>query len=293
MILNFGSINVDYVYQLAHIPQAGETVQALSHSLYLGGKGVNQSIAVARAGGRVKHIGCVGPDGDWALQQIVQFDVDTDAIAKTDAPTGHAIILLDRDGENRIVIEGGANLQFTETQIDKALASVPPEGNWILLQNETNLAGYVVSQAKKSGFKVAYSAAPFVAETTIELLDQIDLLAVNAGEAEQLANTLGIQADEIPVPLVLITRGAAGATLKSEDGLTQQGSYSVEVVDTTGAGDTFLGSFLAYFAGGAPVAESMDYAAAASALQVTRHGAAPAIPLRSEVEQFLKEQKAK
>lgn len=288
MILNFGSINVDYVYKLVHAPDAGETVHALSRSVYLGGKGINQSIAICRAGGSVSHIGTVGADGGWALDQIRQFGVSTDAIVEVDTATGHAIILLDQHGENRIVIDGGANQRFDESRIEEAIQSAQSRAGWVLLQNETNLAEHIVEMGRQAGLRIAYSAAPFVADVTLGLLERIDLLAVNEGEAQQLATALNAAPEEIPVPALLITRGASGSVFVADGMSTEQAAFPVKAVDTTGAGDTFLGSFLAKYADGATVASALEYASAASAIQVTREGAAPAIPKQSEVLQYLK-----
>ena len=289
MILNFGSINVDYVYQLAHVPGAGETVHALSHEKHLGGKGVNQSIAIARSGGNVVHVGAVGTDGQWALDQINQFGIDTSSIEKVQTSTGHAVILLEENGENRIVIDAGANFQLTHAQIDRHLASTEPSGNWVLLQNETNLTSYIVNSAREQGFSIAYAAAPFVASTTLGLLEKIDFLAVNEGEAIQLSNELGVGPEEIPVDQLLITRGSNGSILISGDKRLEQSAFTVKPVDTTGAGDTFLGAFLALHDAGDPAEECLRFASASSAIQVTRNGAAPAIPTREEVNEFLQE----
>lgn len=283
MILNFGSINIDHVYRVSSLPAAGETTAARSYLKYLGGKGINQSIAVVRAGGQVTHIGAVGEDGNWACKEIASFGVDTDSIAVMDCATGHAIILVDDNAENQIVIEGGANQQLQQTAVDQVLSQADPEVDWVLLQNETNLADYIVKSAKQSGFRIAYAAAPFVAETTMDLLPHIQLLIVNEGEANALANALGVEPDHIPVPDLLITRGADGAELLSEGKRYQQSVFPVQAVDTTGAGDTFTGSFLARYAGGDSVEASLQYAAAASALQVTRPGAASAIPEETDV----------
>ena len=287
MILNFGSINIDHVYRVASLPAAGETVASQSYNKFLGGKGVNQSIAIARAGGQVNHVGAVGTDGDWALTEISSFGINTESIATLDCATGHAIIFVDDNAENQIVIEGGANQQLQQSAIDQVLSRADPQSDWVLLQNETNLGDYIVRSASALGIRIAYAAAPFVAQTAIALLPFIQLLVVNEGEAFALANALGIEASDIPVPQCLITRGADGAELFS-NGLTyKQSVFPVQAVDTTGAGDTFTGSFLARYADGDTIEASLEYAAAASALQVTRAGAATAIPEATEVSTLL------
>jgi len=287
MIFNFGSINIDHVYRVPHLPKPGETLTAETRELHLGGKGTNQSIAIAKAGGRVCHIGAVGGDGDWALEQITSMGVEADMIARSDFATGHAIINVDDHAENAIVIFSGANSCLSKDQIPTALQNATSK-DWVLVQNETNLVPEIVSEAKETGCRVAYSAAPFIADVTVALLDQIDLLAVNEGEADALANLLDVKPDHLPVPQLLITRGSKGACLKNADGFFEQEAFLVEAVDTTGAGDTFLGSFLARVDLGDDAQAALKYASAASALQVTRPGAATAIPDETDVLNFMK-----
>ncbi len=288
MIINFGSINIDHVYGVASLPTAGETITATSVEKFLGGKGINQSIAAQASGCKTRHVGALGDDGAWALSQIEAFGVDTDHITAIDGPTGHAIITVDDHAENQIIIAGGANQKLTHDMIVSALGDATPNRDWVLLQNETNLASEIVGQAKENGLKVAYAAAPFIADITISLLPQVDLLAVNEGEANELAKALDVDVENLPVPELLITRGASGAELIRDEERFTQKAFNVEAVDTTGAGDTFLGSFLGRYATEDNVEEALRYAAAASAIQVTRRGAAPAIPIRDEVLNFLK-----
>lgn len=289
MIINFGSINIDHVYGVAALPGPGETITAIEFEKHLGGKGINQSIASQKAGCETRHIGAVGADGEWALEQIRTFGVETNHIAIVNAPTGHAIVTVDDTAENQIIIMGGANQQFTATMISEALAEAKADRDWVLLQNETNMAQEIVREATALGLKVAYAAAPFIAETTIKLLPHVDLLAVNEGEADQLAAALDTDPKNIPVPELLITRGSSGAELIKGEKTWKQAAFQVNAVDTTGAGDTFLGSFLGVYAMEETAESALQYAAAASALQVTQKGAAPAIPNRETVLQFLKD----
>lgn len=286
MILNFGSINLDLVYRVPHLPGAGETLASTSFERHLGGKGVNQSIAAARAGAKVRHIGCLGPDGDWLREQIAGFGLSTDEIAEVAAPTGHAVIYVDAGAENQIVLFGGSNQSFTTLQIDTALDTAR-KGDWVLLQNETNLVPYIAQQARARGLDVAYSAAPFDANAVRDVIDHVTLLALNEGEAAALRAELGQGPESLGVAHVLVTRGTKGAELHSGGQVFQQDSFAVEAVDTTGAGDTFLGAFMARFIEGDARA-ALRFAAAASAVQVARHGAATAIPDAEEVEAFLR-----
>jgi len=287
MIYNFGSINVDHVYRVEHLPAPGETIAASQHQTFLGGKGINQSIAISRAHGEIRHIGAIGPDREWVIRQIEDAGIKTDYISIVAAPTGHAIINVDDDGENAIVIFSGANLCLTEEQITKNLAAAMPQ-DWVLLQNETNLAAEICNEANNRGCKIAYSAAPFIAETTLELLPFASLLVLNEGEAVALGAALNCAPINIPIPELLVTCGNKGAWLRTQDQTFKQNAFSVSPVDTTGAGDTFLGSFLALYDQGSNAQDALRYAAAASALQVTKPGAALAIPLRQEVEDFLR-----
>ncbi len=282
-IYNLGSINIDHVYRVPHLPAPGETLTSSDFTSGLGGKGANQSIAVRRAGGDVHHIGAVGPEGDWAVEGLRAADVDVSAVATLDTPTGHAIINVDDDGENAIVLFPGANRAISEAMIEAALDGAG-DGDWLLLQNETNLGVYAAQTARTKGMRVAYSAAPFDADAVAEILPLTDLLAVNEIEAAQLSRTLG----KISVPLLLVTKGDAGAVLHG-DPETSAPAFKVTPVDTTGAGDTFLGYFMAGLDAGDPAADALRRASAAAAIQVTRHGAAVAIPIAEEVAKFLKD----
>lgn len=293
MIVNFGSINVDHVYQVPHMPAAGETLAATAYDRHLGGKGINQSIAIVRAGGAVCHVGQVGPDGAWALEQIQSFGVDTGRIVQVAAPTGHAVIMVDARGENQIVIASGANLELTSNQIAEGLDAQSGADNWVLIQNEMTRSHEIAEAARKRGYRVALAAAPFVAEDVLPLIGMVDLLAVNEIEAAEFSAALGTGTDKIPVSRLLVTRGAEGAQF-TEDGATiNQAAFPVTPVDTTGAGDTFLGAFLAKYAAGKEAGAALEFAAAASALQVTRPGAASAIPTAADTETFLQQQHQK
>lgn len=289
MILNFGSINLDLVYRVASLPTPGETLASTSYEKYLGGKGVNQSIAAQRCGAEVRHIGCVGPDGDWLREQIAEFGLTLDGIKTVDEHTGHAVILVDDAAENQIVLYGGSNQTFTMDQIEAALKRADPKTDWVICQNETNLVHELAQSARQKNFRTAYSAAPFEAEHAIPMLDHIDLLAVNEVEAAALQNALGKDPRDLGLRYLLVTKGADGADLHTHHETIHQPAFSVTPQDTTGAGDTFLGAFMAEFTLSNSPAKALRFASAASAIQVTRAGAAPAIPMREEVLAFLKD----
>ena len=290
MILNFGSINLDLVYRVASLPAPGETLASTSYEKYLGGKGVNQSIAAQRCGAEVRHIGCVGPDAHWLREQISEFGLTLDGIKTVDTHTGHAVILVDDTAENQIVLYGGSNQAFTLDQIENALGKADPKTDWVICQNETNLVHQLAQSARQKNFRTAYSAAPFEANHAIPMLDHIDLLAVNEVEATSLQDALGRDPCELGLRYLLVTKGAKGADLHTYQETIHQPAFNVTPQDTTGAGDTFLGAFMAEFTLSNSPAKALRFAAAASAIQVTRAGAAPAIPMREEVLAFLKEQ---
>ena len=285
MIWNLGSINADYFYHVPHIPHPGQTLAASDFRKGLGGKGANQSVAMARAGAKVAHIGAIGADGAWMRTRLTELGVGTDTIATVEVPSGHAVICVADDGENAITLLAGANGQIPEGHITAALRDVQ-RGDWLVLQNETNGQHTAAALARDKGGKIAYSAAPFDAQAAMQMLPLIDLLAVNAGEAEALTAALGLSSPhQIPVPLVLVTMGAAGGTLYDTHAGAEwhYDGIAVTAVDTTGAGDTFFGYFIAGLAQGMARAQALTRANHAAALKVTRHGTAEAIPTEREV----------
>lgn len=286
-IFNVGSINADLVYRVPRLPARGETLAATARITGLGGKGANQSIAAARAGSDVRHIGAVGPDGAWAVEMLASSGVEVSGIARSSEPTGHAIITVDDTGENAIVVLAGANATLQLSEVEAALASAGT-GDYLLLQNETSLQAEAAGIGRARGMFVVYSAAPFDADRVDEVLPYLDLLVLNQIEADQLAAHRGRDLTDLEIPNVLITRGAEGAYWRAPDGSrTVVPAHRVAVADTTGAGDCFIGYVLAGLDQGLSPESAMQLGAAASALQVSRAGAADAIPTRAEVETFL------
>lgn len=286
----FGSINIDYVHRVPRAPEAGETIADLGRAVHLGGKGANQALAAARAGATVRLAGAVGPEGGWARDRLAAAGVDVSGVATLDAATGHAVILVEPDGENRIVIHGGANRALPESVLERALNAARP-GDWWVTQNETGQVAESMAVARARGLRTVYAAAPFVTENAIAVLPHTDVLALNEGEAAALSAHLG---GTLPVSAVLVTRGSAGAVWRERDAAddwreTAVPAFPVTPVDTTGAGDCFLGYTIAGLAGGASPAAALRRAAAAAAIAVTRPGAGDAIPARAEVDAFLSE----
>ena len=285
-IYNLGSINIDHVYRLAALPRAGETLHSLQLTHGLGGKGANQSVAAARAGARVVHLGAMGSGDDWVLDRLRTAGVETGHVSRLpDQVTGHAIILLDAAGENSIILHGGANRNLPAATVLRDLEGIGAE-DILLMQNETSLQVEVAARARAAGATVIYSAAPFEIAALRAVLPHVSILAMNEGEA---AETFAAFGADLPVRGLLVTRGAAGAEYRDlASGRTLfQPAFAVSPVDTTGAGDCFAGWFAAGLARGEDPATALRHAAAAAALQVTRPGAGDAMPERAEVLRFL------
>jgi len=286
MIFNLGSINIDHFYRVAHLPSPGETLAADDYRMGLGGKGANQSAAAARAGARIAHIGAVGPEGGWAVDRLAGWGVDTTHIARLETATGHAIINVDAAGENTIILYPGANRALDWAAVERALAAASPD-DMLILQNETAHQAEAAGLARALGMRVLYSAAPFDADAVRAILPHVTTLALNAVEADQLSAALGLPLDALEVPELLVTRGADGAEWRARTGdRAFAPALKVAPVDTTGAGDTFAGYFAAGRDRGLSPQQSLDWAAVAAALKVTRQGTADAIPTAAEVAAF-------
>lgn len=282
-IYNLGSINIDHVYRVPHLPAPGETLSALTYAMGLGGKGANQSVAAAKAGARTFHIGAIGHEGGWIPSTLVEYGVDITHIFSGEEPTGHAIINVDPAAENAIVIYSGANVKLTGEVAARALAGAGPR-DMLLLQNETSGQVEAAMLASQKGMRVIYSAAPFDLAAVKAVLPYVSILVMNEGEAEQLRQGLGA----LPLVDTIITKGAKGAEWFSA-GLEPLfvPSFKVQPLDTTGAGDCFIGTLAAGLDAGMDRAMAMRRAAAAAAIQVTRPGAAQAMPSALEVDAFL------
>ncbi|MEM6985282.1 MAG: ribokinase [Pseudomonadota bacterium] len=283
-VFNYGSINIDHVYRVPVFVQPGETRAVSSYQRFLGGKGANQSLALARAGASVAHVGAVDTDSEWVIDELRASGVEVDAIARIETPTGHAIIQVDDAGENCILIAAGANGCLDLESLDAVLRAAD-EQDWLLLQNETNQVVEAGRLAKQRGLKVAYNPAPFDADATAEMLPNLSLLIVNGSEFDALTASLG---DALPSDIdLLITHGAQGAEIRADGDQLFVPARKVDVVDTTGAGDTFIGYFLASVGAGLDRVSALERATAASALCVGKAGAAVSIPSAEAVDKLL------
>lgn len=283
-IFNLGSINVDHFYRVPHLPVAGETLAATGYDFGLGGKGANQSVAATRMGSTVVHIGMVGPDGS-GLEMLGASGVDVRFVGTEGSVTGNACIYVDDQGENLIVVLPGGNHEQSSALIEAALSEAKP-GDHFMLQNEATRGAEAARLAKSKGCFVVYSAAPFKADKVAEMLPLADLVVVNDIEAEQLAAHLECEVADLPVPNLIITQGSKGAVWRGSETI-EQAAFPVDPVDTTGAGDCFIGAVVAGLDQGMSVPEALRFGSAAAALQVTRHGTAQAMPDRAEVEAML------
>jgi len=300
-VLCFGSLNIDHVYQVEHITRPGETLSTSSYRLFAGGKGANQSAALGRAGAAVHHAGRVGADGQWLLDKLQAVGVDVSRVVVSDEPTGHAVIQVDACGENAIFLYPGANHDIGEKQIETCLKGFD-NGDILLLQNEINSIPCILQLAHDRGLHTILNPAPFTASVAQYPLDLVDVLVANRTEATGLIGLTPqqIAAEEMPAEALLtalahrlpgvelvLTLGAEGARYRAEDVALSVEAEPVTAVDTTGAGDTFIGYFVAALAAGRPAAAALRRAAVAAALACTRPGAMDSIPGRDQVDAAL------
>ncbi|MBN2760953.1 MAG: ribokinase [Rhodobacteraceae bacterium] len=281
----YGSINLDHLYTLPHRLTPGETLAATAYHIELGGKGANQSVAAARAGAVVRHIGAAGPGG--AQAQLAAFGVDVSGVQVVAEATGHAIILLEPGGENSIVIHPGANRSLDLTAAKEALGAAEI-GDLLLIQNEVAHVAQMAEYAMGLGMEVIYSAAPFDPAAVEAVLPFTNILIMNAVEAAQLQAALGIPFEDLPVETVVVTKGAEGASWHAPG--TPEiyvPAMAARVIDTTGAGDCFTGALAAALDAALWPPEAMRFAAAAAGLQVGRMGTAAAMPTRAEIDAAL------
>ncbi|MEL7609082.1 MAG: ribokinase [Bacillota bacterium] len=286
-ILNFGSLNLDYTYRVPHFVQPGETLSSSDLKTNCGGKGLNQSIALARAGAAVFHAGCVGEtDGAPLTDALEQEGVDTRHIRRIDGTqSGHAVIQVDQNGQNCILLYGGANRRVGRAMADDVLAYFGTE-DLLLLQNEISEIPYILKKAAERGMRVALNPSPMEDAILSWPLGLVALFVVNeveaqalSGEAEPLRQLAALRL-RYPKAELLLTLGSRGAMflLPGMEAPIFEPAKKVTAVDTTAAGDTFLGFFLAAEAKGYPAEKCIRIASNAAAFAVGRPGASASIP---------------
>ncbi len=291
-VLNFGSCNIDYVYSVENIVVPGETISAKSLELFAGGKGLNQSIAVAKAGGKVYHAGCIGEDGEMLKEILKKNNVDVSYLKTLSCKNGHAVIQVSNSGENSIFLFGGSNQLVDKEYIDTVLNNFG-ENDIIILQNEINNIEYIINKAHKKGMQIVFNPAPFTENLKAIDLSKISYLILNETECQGFANTaekneaLDTILNNTQNLKVVLTLGKSGAVYADNTQKIYQNAFNVKAVDTTAAGDTFIGYFVFGLTQGLPFEENLKFCCAASALAVTKKGAAPSIPCYKEVKEAL------
>lgn len=306
-ILTFGSLNIDYVYSVDHFVQKGETLASSALEIFSGGKGLNQSVALGRAGAEVFHAGAVGPDGQFLLDLLQEAGVDIHLVKQLESVrTGNAIIQRDPEGNNCILLYGGANQAITREQVKKSLEGFGA-GDYIVLQNEINQMPFLMEQAHAKGMHIVLNPSPMNGRIFEMPLGCVDYLILNEVEAAQIleADTpaLGDEkaalGDEkageamaellkkkFPRSRIVLTLGEKGAVYCGEETRIRQPAYAVRAMDTTAAGDTFTGYFIAGISRGMSAEEALDTASRAAAIAVTKPGAAPSIPAWEQVQDW-------
>ncbi len=288
-VLNFGSLNIDYVYHVDAFLKPGETKAAKSRSVFAGGKGLNQSLAMAKAGLSVFHAGKVGAEGDFLVDTLRQGHVDTSLIGHSEKPSGHTIIQVDEQGRNCILLFGGANQDIDEPYVDESLGFFG-SGDYLVLQNEIALVPEIINKAKDRGLFIIMNPSPYTQDLLSHPLDKIDMFILNEIEAEgftgisESRKALSTLCDRFPRAQIVLTLGEKGALWgRGTEAIIEQRAYPAAVVDTTAAGDTFSGYFIAGLVESSSVSEALDLASRAAAICVSRPGAANSIPWRHEV----------
>lgn len=291
-VLNFGSCNIDYVYLLDHIVNSGETESAEILSVFSGGKGLNQSIAAARAGISICHAGCIGEDGAFLAQLLEDNGVDISHLKQVDGKNGHAMIQVSKAGENAICIYPGSNAKVSPEDIDHVLSHFS-QGDLLLLQNEISNVPYLIDRASQKGMRIVLNPSP-MNETIAQLdLNQLSYLILNEIEATQITGcadpltALAYFRSNYPHLAVILTLGKDGSIYQDSQIQLHQPSFEVAAIDTTAAGDTFTGYFVAGLIKGDSIRATLETASRASAIAVSRNGAAPSIPTLAEVTEAL------
>lgn len=293
-VLSFGSLNIDYTYDVPHMVVKGETLSSRGLQVFTGGKGLNQSIALSKAGAEVYHAGAIGEDGLFLLEAMKEAGVNTKFVEiRSDVRTGNAIIQNDDEGDNCILLYGGANQAITEEHVDRVIDHFE-KGDYLVLQNEINNIPYIMEKAHAKGLKIVLNPSP-MNERVLEFpLDMVDIFLVNEIEAGQiLGETVDAKKDadsaiaklraRFPKATVVMTLGSDGSVYSDTENTYRQKAYKVTAVDTTAAGDTFSGYLISGLLKEMPIPEALDLGARASAIAVSKKGAAPSIPYLEEV----------
>lgn len=287
-IYSIGSLNIDYVYSVDHFVAPGETMSSLDMQIFPGGKGLNQSIALAKAGANVVHGAIVGNGGEFLVKQMADAGVDVSLLKTVDAPSGHAIIQVNKAGQNCILLFAGTNYAVDREYVETVLASAE-EGDVVLLQNEISCLDVVFEVAKKKGMQIAFNPSPFNDKIKSLPLEDVDWWFVNEIEGEALFGSDDPKTitenfiKKHPESNLILTLGKNGSMFKNKTTELYQPIYDSPRVDTTAAGDTFTGYFLNAVTRGKDIATALKLATKASSIAVSRKGASVSIPTADEV----------
>jgi len=288
-IFVFGSLNIDHTYHVPHMLRTGETLSSTRYTKNVGGKGFNQAVALSRAGADVCFAGAIGQDGMFLTDYLRDAGVDTSCVRLIDEPTGHAIIEVDQEGRNAILLFGGANQKITDEMIEQTLSKAN-SGDWILLQNEINEGDRIICAAHEKGMQIILNPSPVSRQMLAWPLELVSWFILNEVEGEDITGKKEPQEilDELlrryPDCRVVLTLGEKGSMYADANSRYTQDICPCTAVDTTAAGDTFTGYFLQAAAQGKDIPDALRMAAQASAIAVSRPGAAASIPMAEEVQ---------
>ena len=293
-LLDFGSLNIDHTYQLPHLVRPGETLASDSYHKSEGGKGFNQAVALAKAGQEVYLAGAIGQDGLFLRDYLQELGVHTEHLCVLDAPTGHAMIQLDTEGQNCIILFGGTNGMITEAMIDEVLADFGA-GDYLLLQNEISHVDSILRAAHAKGMHIILNPSPMSPELLTWPLELVEWFILNEIEGADITGKAQPEEmlDELlrryPACHVVLTLGERGSVYADAAQRIDQSIVTAHTVDTTAAGDTFTGYFIHALLQGEAIQQALKTAACASAITVSRPGAGRSIPTAEEVQAAMKE----
>jgi len=282
-ILNIGSINKDFFYSVNNFVKPGETISSNKFNIKIGGKGLNQSVAISKAGKKVYHAGIINKDDKFIINKLKKWNVNCDNILFSDNPTGHAIIQVDKNGENSIIIHAGANYDIDKKFINSTISKFKSE-DILLIQNEVNSIEDIINIAYKKNMKIIFNPAPFKKEILSYDLNKISILILNYTEAKHLSG------QKSPIKIldslnkkykkteIILTLGDKGSIYSYNGSVIRIDAKKIKTIDTTGAGDTFIGYYISSIANGLSIEESLKRANKAAAISTTKLGAAESIP---------------
>lgn len=282
-ILNFGSINKDFFYSVNDFVKPGETISSIRYNVKIGGKGLNQSVGISKAGQKIYHAGIINKDDTFILDKLKKWNINCENILLSNNPTGHAIIQVDKKGENSIIIHGGAN-HDVDIKFIKSVLSKFDSGDILVLQNEINNIKEIIDRAHHKKMKIVFNPAPFNNEILSCDLNKISTLILNQTEGEALSKEkkpdgiLKILNSKFNNTEIILTLGEKGSLYSFKDELLKIKAHKLDTVDTTGAGDTFIGYYVAGIASKKSKKDNLNRASEAAAIATTKLGGAESIP---------------